>query len=393
MAFAASCKKADKNPVIGTAAAGPMELNLREEISPASKTVAVAKHGEHLEILQIRRRFVRVRTPSGEIGWTDSGSLLSAQQMNDLAALSKRAAEYPSQGEATVYAALNVHAEPFRSSTSFYQLTEGVRLDVLAHRVSPRTGGGKPASNNLDLKKAPPPRPRKKKKEPEYPPPPRGAAPGLPSNWIALSITPEIEAPKPPPPSPEEIKKSRRRRRVRKPKPDGPPMESWSLIRTKDGKAGWVLSRMLVMTIPDEVAQWSEGARITSYRMLGTVEDEGQTKHHWLWTTSRDDSAPYEFDSFRIFTYVVRKHRYETAYIERDVEGYYPTEATPGKMPRFSLILREADGKLYKKTWLMEGYIVRKVSEEPYEKPEGDVIGPEEKELSLSERLRSLLNP
>ena len=34
-------------------------------------------------------------------------------------------------------------------------------------------------------------------------------------------------------------------------------MEDWNLIRTKDGKAGWVLSRMLVMAIPDEVAQYS----------------------------------------------------------------------------------------------------------------------------------------
>ena len=41
-------------------------------------------------------------------------------------------------------------------------------------------------------------------------------------------------------------------------------MEDWNLVRTKDGKAGWVLSRMLVMAIPDEVAQYSEGARITS---------------------------------------------------------------------------------------------------------------------------------
>ena len=67
--------------------------------------------------------------------------------------------------------------------------------------------------------------------------------------------------------------------------------------------------------------------------------------------------------------YVVRKHRYETAYIERDVEGYYPVEASPGKTPKFSLILREADGKLYKKTYIMEGYIVRKIGEALYEGP------------------------
>ena len=81
------------------------------------------------------------------------------------------------------------------------------------------------------------------------------------------------------------------------------------------------------------------------------------TKHHWIWTTVGVTAAPYDFDSFRVFTYVVRRHRYETAYIERNIEGYYPIEATPGTVPRFSLILREEDGKLYKKTWIMEGYL------------------------------------
>ena len=109
----------------------------------------------------------------------------------------------------------------------------------------------------------------------------------------------------------------------------------------------------------------------------------------------------YQFDSFRIFTWVVRKHRYETAYIERDVEGYYPVEAIPGAMPKFSLILREADGKLYKKTYMMEGYIVRKIADVPYEphqqKPSSSVIStlpePDDKEAppppSLGERIKN----
>lgn len=365
------CKKtADNAPAIGSAFAGPVELKLREEISPASKTVATAKHGEKVDILQVRRRFVRVRTPSGKIGWTDSRSLLSNRQMEGLRELAERSAKLPPQGEATVFSALNMHAEPFRASTSFYQLNEGIHVDVLAHRVSPRAVSGEYKAHPLDLNKPPPPRPRKRKKEPDYPPPPPPPAPALPDDWVALSKTPE---PEPPPAPPEEPKDARKKKRRAPKRPAGPPVEDWTLVRTKDGKAGWVLSRMLIMAIPDEVAQYAEGARITSYFQLGTVNDDGLTKHHWLWTTSRNDGVPYDFDSFRVFTYVVRKHRYETAYIERDIEGYYPGEATPGRMPRFSLILKEADGKLYKKTWIMEGYMVRKISDEPYA-PAGDSI-------------------
>jgi hypothetical protein len=150
------------------------------------------------------------------------------------------------------------------------------------------------------------------------------------------------------------------------------PMEDWALVRTSDGKAGWALARNLVMAIPDEVAQYSEGARITSYFALGDVQDGDETKHHWLWTTIRQDAQPYQFDSFRIFTYVLRKHRYETAYIERGVEGYYPVQATPGKFPKFSLITRGPDGQLYRKHYMMEGYLVRKTGEELYKPPKAD---------------------
>ena len=363
-ALLAGCKRdTNKAPSIGTAFAGPITLDLRAEISPNAKVIARAKHGDKVEILQVRRRFVRIRTPGGQEGWTDSRNLLSTKQMQNLEELAKHAAKFPSQGEATVYGTLNMHVEPYRVATSFYQVNEGTRMDVLAHQLSPKNGPPGATTSSLDLNKPAPLRPRKKKREPDYPPPPTPAAPAVPEDWIELSKTRLPEPPPQPPPDPDEKKKKKRRV---KHKPTGPPMEDWTLVRTKDGKAGWVLSRMLVMAIPDEVAQYSEGARITSYFPLAEVNDDGVKKHHWLWTTSRDENLPYDFQSFRVFTYVVRRHRYETAYIERNIEGYYPVSVTPGGVPRFSLILRDEDGKLYKKTWLMEGYMVRKVGEEPY---------------------------
>ncbi len=51
-------------------------------------------------------------------------------------------------------------------------------------------------------------------------------------------------------------------------------MEDWTLVRTKDDQCGWVLSRNLAMSIPDEVAQYAEGKRITSYFDLGAVNDD-----------------------------------------------------------------------------------------------------------------------
>jgi len=338
---------------MGEAFAGPISLNLREEVSPNSKIVATLKHGDRVDILQTRRRFVKVRTAKGTEGWTDTRQLMTPEQIKELQDFSTRSAKFISQGSATAFGMLNMHSEPSRTSPSFYQIAEGSTVEVVGHKVAPRVA---PVST------APPPAPKpappkrkksgKEKKEASLPPPPPGPAPKLPPNWLALSKTNPVAAveqePKPAPPPA---------------KPEPPPapvhLEDWSLVRTKDAKAGWVLSRMLTMAIPDEVAQYAEGHRITSYFPLGKVLDEGVEKRHWLWTTISANGQPYEFDSFRVFIWALRRHRYETAYIMRNVKGYYPVEATAGDSPSFTLIMENDDGKRYQYKFAFEVNRVR----------------------------------
>lgn len=395
LALATGCGSGDSRaePAIAEAFAGPVQLKLREEIHPDSKTSTTVEHGTRLDVLQIRRRFVRVRTPAGRQGWTEMRNLMNEQQMKQLAELAEYAKSLPSQGQATVYEPLNVHTEPSRPATSFYQIVEGIEVDVVDHRLIPRTNQlPDPA---IQIRKPDPPRRvRKKKAEPKTPPPPKPSAPGVPADWLELSRT---NLP-PPPPEPEP------------PKPATPsgPLEDWMLVRTSDGRAGWVLARNLVMAIPDEVAQYSEGARITSYFPLKQVQDGEETKRHWLWTTMRGGGKPYQFDGFRVFIYMVRRHRYETAWIARNVEGYYPVQVIPGETPRFTLIFREPGGELARHSYVLEGYNVRKIGQEPYKLPEsrfnlsrsgpedgGAAADPasdeEENKPSLLERLRGLL--
>jgi hypothetical protein len=152
--------------------------------------------------------------------------------------------------------------------------------------------------------------------------------------------------------------------------PAGTPMESWSLVRLPDARAGWVLSRMMMMAIPDEVAQYAEGHHITSYFSLGSVTDQGQERDHWLWTTSGSLVEEHHFDSFRVFVWSTRRHRYETAYIERNLKGYFPVQVHPRRegaaMPRFSLIFSGRDGVVMQRTYEFQGYHVRMIAKEPW---------------------------
>jgi len=350
-------------PSSGIAYVGPLTVNLRKEISTKSPTVATVKHGDKLEVLELRRHFMRVRTAQGVEGWTDSNLLLTDEQMGDLRRLAEDATKLASQGKATPFDVLNMHSAPSRTSPSFFQISEGEAVEVIGHQIAPHSAPPEPVQLPPPVKRAPPKKPKSKQsKNTQAPPVP--APPAPPRNWQDLSKPRASDLKAPARPVPAALGAL------------APQFDDWNLVRTKDGKVGWVLARMLTMSIPDEVAQYAEGHRITAYLAVGEVtergKDRGSLKHNWLWTTSSAGAHPFEFDSFRVFVWSAKRHHYETAYIERNVQGFYPieTQDLPDKDEKaFSVVLREKDGKLYKRTYAFSGYHVRMVSKAPYTPP------------------------
>jgi hypothetical protein len=325
-------------------------LNLRQDLGPRAAIAATAKHGDRLDVLETRRRFVKVRTAAGIEGWSDLNLLLSDQQMGDLRRLAEAAKELPSEGAATVFEPLNIHAEPSRQSPSFFQIAEKGSVEVIGHRVALTHPPAPPKVSTRKTSTAP-----KKKSKVK-------SAPFL----LPLPA---------PPPVPRDLMELSRPSGLVDERPAQPvPMDDWFLVRTSSGDVGWGLARMLSMSIPDEVAQYAEGHRITSYLPLGTVTDKekNETKQNWLWTTATFKQLPYEFDSFRVFVWSLKHHRYETAYIEKNVKGYYPVElvkTAPQQEQAFSLVLEDKEGKLNKCTYAFSGYRVHQVSKVPYQPP------------------------
>ena len=64
-------------PAIAEAYVGPATLKIRSDLPLQSSTVGVVKHGDRLEIVQRRRKFLKVRTPAGSEGWTEENQLLA----------------------------------------------------------------------------------------------------------------------------------------------------------------------------------------------------------------------------------------------------------------------------------------------------------------------------
>jgi uncharacterized protein YgiM (DUF1202 family) len=405
--FLASCERTpERLPPIGEAFVGPAVLKIRSDIPLQSAVVATVKHGDRLAIVQRRRRFFRVRTSSGAEGWTDERQLLAAEDMQRLKDLAARAAKMPAQGQATSFGSLNVHTQPARQSPSFLQVKEGEKVDVLEHVTSPRA--------DLPRKPLLPPPPPKKAaekkppKEVKYPPLTAIKPPGPPADWLDLSKSEPAEADEEPLQD-EAPAKEQKPQKIEKPVAT----DDWSLVRDGSGQSGWVLTRRLSMAIPDEVAQYAEGRRIVSYFSLGEVEDGDQKKRNWLWTTIADGVYPYDFDSFRVFIWSLRKHRYETAYIERNIRGHAPVviqdvelaaprgkgDTAAAKYPGFSICFENKDGLRHRRNYAFITNVVRSAGEQSCEMAPAETVvaqaplpsgGPEQPpKESLARRFRN----
>lgn len=362
----AGCKpEPARPPSLAEAFAGPASLNLRQDITLQSPVVATVAHGERLEILQRRRRFVKVRTLRNAEGWTDERLLLSPEEVASLRKLSAQTQSAPSQGAATTYDTINVHTAPDRQSPSFLQVKEGEKVDVIGRRVAPRVAPATP--------RPPPPaaktrskKSKDKKAKAVVPPPPLPSAPKPPPDWIELSKIGAAPAAAPAEAQPV-------------------PMDDWSLIRNAAGQSGWVLTRRLTMAIPDEVAQYAEGRRISSYFPLGETHDGKVVKPTWLWTTVEQGLQPYDFDSFRVFVWSLRHHRYETGHIERNLKGFFPVLTHPvllpqtrngsaAKVPGFSILIEKKDGNRYRRSYAFVENRVRLSGEERAENVPAPIV-------------------
>jgi len=284
---------------------------LRDRVAAVYSKTATLKNGEAVEILDRDKRFAKVRTSSGAEGWMEQRYLISQQTFDKFQALTKDHQNDPPQATGTTRNDTNLHLEPGRESDHLYQLSAGSKLSLLARGMAERTGV------------VAPPSPSKKKDAP----------------------------------------------------PAGPVMEDWWLTRDGQGRAGWVLARMVDLDVPLEIAQYAEGQRFTAFFVLNEVEDEDKKVPQYLvLLTEPKDGQPFDYDKVHVFTWNVRKHRYETAYRERNLKGVLPVTVThedfgkEGDLPVFILRDKDENGNITERKYKLNTPIVRRVlapGEEP----------------------------
>ncbi len=334
------------------------ETTLRDRVATLYGKVGMVHNGDRVEVLEKQRRFVRVRTDKGQEGWIEERSLVSQEIYDGFQKLAKDNANTPVEAHGTTRAELNMHIEPARDAEHLYQLKDGDKLEILKRTTTDKnakteaeaaaraakTGAGSAGSSQ------------------------KGAASGSPtpaSTKGALEANPARSAE---PPAPKPI------------------MEDWYLVRDPAGQVGWVLLRMVDLDVPLDVAQYAEGQRITGYFVLNTVEEtiDGEAKQepqYLVLLNEPKDGIPWDYNQIRVFTRNRARHRYETAYRQRNLEGYFPVEVghqtfdKEGDLPTFTIHTMNDSGQIVATTYKMNGPIVRRVptpEEEAAEKAKHD---------------------
>jgi SH3-like domain-containing protein len=344
-----------------------VEVNLRDRVAAVYEKAGLVKNGDRVEVLDHDRRFVKVRTASGQMGWMEQRYLVGEQVFNELQKLTAENANDPVQALGIARNGTNLHVEPGRETEHLYQILSGEKLSLLKRGTADK--------NAPPPARAAPPIPKSSEKpvakEEVVPAPPRlaGAPPKPPAFAYektqqtpseATSGTPSAKAPSV----------------AAQTKPAGPTsvIEDWWLVRDSHGRVGWVLARMVDLDVPLEVAQYAEGQRIMALFTLDEVQDGDKKIPQYLMAlTEPKDGMPFDFNQFRVFTWNVRRHRYETAYRER-IEGMLPVTIAhedfgkEGVLPVFVIRVLDEDGKTSERKYKLNSPIVRRVlapGEEP----------------------------
>src|SRR5438874_10640532 len=158
-------------------------------------------------------------------------------------------------------------------------------------------------------------------------------------------------------------------------KPPGPAMEDWWLMRDAQGHVGWVLARMVDVDVPLEIAQYAEGQRTIASFVLNEVADGDKRVPQYLALLSENkDGLPFDYNQIRVFTWNVRRHRYETAYRERNLDGVLPVTVSQanfdkeGTLPVFVLQVKDENGNALERKYKLDTPLVKRVyapGEEP----------------------------
>ena len=297
------------------------QVYLHDRVAAVSNRVGQVTNGEALEVIERGKRFIKVRTPKGEVGWLEEHAVIDDKLFAEFQDLAKMHAQDPVVANAELRDDLYLHVSPGRESPHFLLVPGSAKVQLIERGT---------------VEKAPPPGTAKVPKPASKVP----AAASSTSNADSAAAAAAVAQ---------------------------VPMEDWWLIRDAQGHTGWLLAGRLDVDVPDEVGAYAEGQRMVGAYPLTKVTDfnadrgkraeagKEASRPRKAGKASESDAGnesdvnagtpkefteyvtvltpprsglPFDFDQVRVFVWSLNHHRYETAFRLHGIRGYLPVKIT-----------------------------------------------------------------
>jgi hypothetical protein len=275
------------------------QMYLRDRVAAVSNRVAEVSNGQELQVLEHGKRFLRVKTEKNEVGWIPDRAVIDSKTHDAFVQLANQHKGDTVVATGTLRDDIYLHVSPGRDTDRFYLLPGNAKVQMLIRASVIKTASPTPAAGAPTAQSA------------NAAVPTRVAVERVPVSKPATqpSVTNEQET------SPVA-------------------MEDWWLIRDTQGRAGWVLGNRVDTDVPDDIAQYAEGQRIVGAYVIARVHDEeANSPDHEVAEYVTALAPPksgllFDFDQIRVFTWSLKRHRYETAFRIHPIQGYLPVRVT-----------------------------------------------------------------
>jgi hypothetical protein len=309
-----------RRETLGEAFVSEKAAPLLSGIAQVRQETGTLHYGERVTVIGRRNEYVKVRTNAGSVGWVESRELMEPALWQRSLKLLELVRGMPVQARGRTKVSTNLRVQPGRTQPRLYQFGRNVPVEIVGRAVA---------------------------------------------DWVQATDEKDTGN------EPEETKK-----------------EDWFLIRalatrppgetsargsetttTQPGDqtvpiAGWVVARFVELDLPDAVREGAASANIRplAWFELNRVSDPAGDKPQYLVAAARGPEGQVcDFTALRVYTWYVKRSRYETAFIENNLCGKLPIRLDKGPKDEPEFRFRVMDGNKEERVYRLMQTVVRRV--------------------------------
>jgi hypothetical protein len=311
-----------KRELLGEAFVGERTATLWSSVAQVREPLDTLHYGDRVDVVGKRNDSVKVRTALGQVGWVEGRNLMEPALWQRSTKLLKEVVSMPVQAHGRTKVATNLRVEPGRSQARLYQFGRGVPVEIVGRSVA---------------------------------------------DWVQVSDEKETV--------PQDTKKEDWfliRGIATRPPGDSAVARASETTTTQPGDqsvpiAGWVIARFLELDLPEPVREEASSANIRpiAWFELNRVSDPSGDKIQYLVAgTKGSEGQPCDFTTTRVYTWNLRKERYETAFIENDLCGQLPIAVGKSLKDEPEFRFHEMDGNHQERVYRLMQTVVRRIRED-----------------------------